>query len=442
MKPFSILVIFSDSLRKDLGGQAMPQLAKLMEEGVTFENCFAQGISTAPSMTANLTSTLPLDFGGHWYLYNDRPTVAEVFRAAGFQTAAIHSNPNVSRLRNFQRGFEHFDEELLPPRLQALLKLLPKKGIVLANYLVRLIRRDPYLTGDQINQKAKQWLEAMGDQPSFMWLQYMDTHGPYIPHKGFRYINKIRGELLWRKAAVTNPKAVSVREREELLRTYQDEVTYTDGALGRLVTWLRQSGRLERTIVVFTADHGDEFGEHGYYGHINSPYDELIRVPLVIRFPNQAWAGKRIEEMVRLLDLMPTLMDYVGIWPFSPITDVMQGQSLLPLLHGGSLAKPIDYVITEKYSRQGDKLQIGLRNANWKYIHDEWKGATELYDMKADPQEKINVIEQQPAVAAHFKMLVGQRLAQIDKSSRNIEAVTVTEDLAVKSRLEALGYMD
>ena len=146
--------------------------------------------------------------------------------------------------------------------------------------------------------------------------------------------------------------------------------------------------------------------------------------------------------MVRLLDLMPTLMDYVGIWPFSPITDVMQGQSLLPLLHGGSLAKPIDYVITEKYSRQGDKLQIGLRNANWKYIHDEWKGATELYDMKADPQEKINVIEQQPAVAAHFKMLVGQRLAQIDKSSRNIEAGTVTEDLAVKSRLEALGYMD
>lgn len=420
----------------------MPELARLMEESVVFDHCISQGISTAPSMTANLTGTYPLDYGGHWYLHDGRPTVAEVLRTHGYLTGAIHSNPNVSRLRNFHKGFDHFDEELVPEGARALMRILPKRFLRTANYAFRLLRREPYLSADGLNTKARAWLGSLEDRKSFLWMQYMNTHGPYLAHEGSSYSRKARSELLWRKAAVANPEAVTAEEHEELWRCYRSEIGYTDAALARLVAWLRESGRLDSTLLVFTSDHGDEFGEHGFYGHRNSPFEELIHVPLVMRFPGAEMAGTRIDDPVRMIDVVPTLLDYVGGWPDPPLTDLMEGVSLMPWIRGEHSGPSAELIITEKVTPKSDQLQVGLRSGGWKYLHDDWRQARELYHLDEDPEERHDLAAERPDKVAEFEAILARRFEDIDKRSADFSPIEVEEDPEVRARLRALGYMD
>jgi arylsulfatase A-like enzyme len=286
MKP-NVLFLVVDSLRYDVVADdetETPNFEWLGEEGVAFSDCFAQGISTAPSMTSMLTGRYPLDYGGHWYLEENQPSMAEQFQRNGYTTGAIHSNPNVSRLRNFHRGFDTFEENILPLESEGILERAPDDLLRYANKFIRLLRRTPYMPAEKINPKLADWV-GQTDEPWFLWTQYMDVHGPYLPGDDFTYRNKIRAERLWRKAAVNSPEEITDDEHAELLRNYRLEVEYLDREIGQLLDRLEREGELENTAVVVVGDHGDEFYEHGRYGHGNLPYDELTRVPLIIRFP-------------------------------------------------------------------------------------------------------------------------------------------------------------
>jgi len=230
-------------------------------------------------MTAILSGRLPLDYGGHWYIQDERPMLAERFQSLGYHTGAFHSNPYVSERRNFDRGFDTFDEDAIAFEPDSGLEGAPEKLLRLANRVSRVLQRTPYTRAPKANERL---LDITGDadQPWFQWTQYMDVHGPYLGGD-ISYRNKFRAEKLWLDAAVRNPDGVTEDEHEELERNHRREIAYLDGVIGDLLDRLEQRGELDDTMVVLTADHGDEFYEHGRYGHGNLPYDELTHVPLV-----------------------------------------------------------------------------------------------------------------------------------------------------------------
>jgi arylsulfatase A-like enzyme len=270
----------------------------------------------------------------------------------------------------------------------------------------------------------------------------MDVHGPYLPGDEFTYRNKFRAERLWRKAAVNAPKEVTNAEHEELWTNYQKEVEYLDQKIGRLLADLKVSGDLANTAVVVVGDHGDEFMEHGRYGHGNLPYDELTHVPCLVRFPEGTGVTQPtdINDMVRTLDLLPTMLDLVDAGLSTEMENRMQGESLLPVIEGADPS--YDIVVTEKEIRADDVLRIGFRTEEWKYLHDGQADEHLLYDLAVDPAEKNDVSPDHPDVLSRFRERLDARLVSIEKTSKGVDIPDVgnREDEAVSERLEALGY--
>ena len=444
------LLIVIDALRADhvtYAGDELdsltPNLLSLAQECVVFKNCLAQGISTAPSMTSLLTSTYPLDYGGHWYLVDSRKTIAEMLRENGYDTAAIHSNPNVSRIRNFHKGFDKFDESLLPGYFGWLLDRLPARFLQLGNKFFRMLQRQPYLPAHDLNQKILRWIEQ-ASSPFFVWTQYMDVHGPYLSHRGNPYLDKLRAEILYQKA-MKNPGGITPKEKETLRESYKAEVRYVDQQLGALVNELKRSGMWDEMLVIVTADHGDEFGEHGLFGHKNNPHEELVKVPLLIKFPISfnSKPGTFVEQPVRLLDLLPTILDVNGLVPEESIQRQIEGQSLVPLAQTeGATTKFLNYVIIEKEVKGSDKLRIGIRTEEWKFIFDGENQVQELYHLAKDPNEQHNVFWDYPRMADEFEEILHERLSQIAERSANVRVPNVVESKEVEDRLRALGYIE
>jgi arylsulfatase A-like enzyme len=443
----NVLFAVVDSLRADaiFGPESVetPTLDRLAEEGLAFETCLSQGISTAPAMTAMLTGRYPLEYGGHWYIEEDQPTFAEQFQSSGYRTGAIHSNPYVSSGRNFDRGFETFQEDVVDFEPDRHLEGLPDKLLRLTSRVVRLLKKTPYTPITEVNDRICEWTdgENQQDDPFFLWTQYMDVHGPYLPGGDFSYYNKLRAEWLWRKAAVRNPDGITDSQHEELLRNYRKEVAFFDREFGTLIDSLDERGILENTVVVVVGDHGDEFDEHGWYGHCNLPYDELVNVPLIIRFPESMGVsqGQRFEEQVRCVDILPTVADYAGVEFSDAMNERLVGESLRPLIEDGT-PPTFEVAVTEKKVWSGTELRFGFRTADWAYLYDGTDETAYLYDLQADPDETENVLEENPDVATRFREHLEERIDRIEQTSEGVDIPDIDEGTGVDERLRALGY--
>jgi len=441
MTNFLFLVV--DSLRYDVVFQDefdTPTLDALAEERVSFSQCFAQGVSTAPSMTAMLTGRYPLDYGGHWYFEEHQPTIAEQFQQNGYTTAAIHSNPNVSRLRNFHRGFDTFEENILPYDPDGVVENAPDQLLRYANKVARILRRTPYLPAEKVNQSLSEWIRT-AQEPWFLWTQYMDVHGPYLPGDDFSYRNKFRAERLWRKAAVNAPEEITPAEHDELRRNYGKEVEYLDREIGTFLDTLSDRGELKNTVVIITSDHGDEFAEHGLYGHKNRPYDELTHVPLIVRVPGtvEIEQPKEFDTLVRCIDILPTVLDFVDADLSDSMRERLGGESLLPVIQDGR-DPSYDVVVTEKEMRSESALRFGFRTRRWKYLYDGKTDGHELYDLEADPGETNDVSNEHEERAETFQELLRERLEAIERTSTDVEVPDIDDAPGVEERLEALGY--
>jgi arylsulfatase A-like enzyme len=438
----NILFLVVDSLRYDVVESQeteTPTIDELAENGVSFTRCHSQGISTAPSMTSMLTGRYPLDYGGHWYLAEGQPTMAEQFRRNGYTTGAIHSNPNVSRLRNFHRGFDTFEENILPYDPDGLVERVPDNILRYANKVARILRRTPYLPAERVNDALASWIDA-ASEPWFLWTQYMDVHGPYLPGDDFQYRQKFRAERLWRKAAVNAPDEITAVEHDEFWTNYQAEVEYLDREIGAFLNRLKARGALEDTVVIFTSDHGDEFGEHGLYGHKNLPYDELTRVPLIVWFPEAADVPqpRTVEKLVRTVDVLPTVLDLIDAEYAPEMEERREGESLLPVIDGGEPS--YDVIVTEKEVRGEDYLRFGFRTDRWKFLYDGETGDDFLYDLNTDPDELDDVSSEHPEVRDQFQDQLDKRLEAIEATAAKVDIPSVEDDDAVQERLRALGY--
>jgi arylsulfatase A-like enzyme len=213
-----------------------------------------------------------------------------------------------------------------------------------------------------------------------------------------------------------------------MIDLYDGSINYVDDQLAELFELLRELGIYDSTVIIVTSDHGEEFLDHGFFLHRQGVYDEVARVPLIIRYPGAEFGGTRFGGMVSTVDLMPTILDYLGLPPPSETN----GSSVLPQLGGAPKVRD-DAVIAS-----------ALRTERWKVV----VGRDEVFDLEADPMEQINVADLHPdrkrALESAWRRQVAdlrdmhRRLAEID-----VAASPDTADLTAEEReaLEALGYV-
>ncbi len=424
-KTKNIFLITVDSLRSDFLDFA-PYLKNLAEESLVFKQALTVSPYTGASIAAIFTSQYPSRvIGPKNQLLKDKPTLAEILKDRNYRTAAFHSNPLLSSLFGFNRGFDYFDDSLQPSF---------KKIFFLGRYISRVLKPSAYLSGEEINKKVFTYLAKAKTQakPLFCWIHYMDTHGPYChPSKG--YLNKYKAELLWRKALKKSGR-MKLSQRTKLISGYNQKISYLDHCLGELFSFLKKQSLEQTSALVITADHGEAFFEHGKYSHPRQLYEELIQVPLLVKVPNLKPA--KIKQLVSLSDLAPTILDLAEISPGK--TTNLLGKSLFKLIDNNS-CRLHEYLICEA-TPDKDYLVSCLRTEKWKFIFNQKQKTKELYDLEADPDEKINLASQRQEVVKDLQKQLLLAYENKAKLSGPIENPKLNEEIL--RRIRALGYYD
>ncbi|MFU1781517.1 sulfatase [Haloarcula japonica] len=310
--PRNIILLSADALRADhlscygYHRETSPVLDELAEESIRFTNAYSASSHTREAIPALLTGEYPdvaVDDGYH--LATD--TVASTLSKAGYATAGFHSNPFVSRAYGFDEGFDHFDDDL---------HLGQNKLVALAQRALDKLRNRHYARAPEINERSLTWVDSLDDdQPFFLWNHYMDTHGPYEPPGEYatvytdQEISDRDAQSLYQRA-IDDPDSISDDERQLLIDLYDAEIRYNDEHLRAFFDGLRERGLLEKSLVIVTADHGDAFGEHGYYEHPRYLHEEITRVPLLVRPPSGR--GEIVETPASTLDINATVKSLVG----------------------------------------------------------------------------------------------------------------------------------
>lgn len=434
MTPPNLILVTIDSLRADAvydDDVSTPTLDDLQESGTVFSNAFSQGPFTTFSMPSMFTSRYPSDLGYLEFsdstigVYIDDEAVLQAeLRERGYETGGFHSNPLISNLFGFDRGFDTFDARLPFSGTD----VLPGRAKILVDKLLRVIRKHPYVPGEALNNRAIKWIDERRDtRPFFLWLHYMDVHGPYQAKSGNTYLNKYRGEQLWRKAS-RHPDEITAAEHDLLRELYNQEVRYVDNCLNDLFRALSKRNLMDEMSVVVTADHGEQFNEHGKYSHPHDLYEELINVPLIVSGPDVP-AGHQ-TDIEELTSVAPTLIDLAGGDP----PDSFLGQSVF---HDGST----DAVISEA-SLYPDYTGC-VRTDRWKYIRDQSRGRELLFNLAEDPDERENRIDTDPDRGAKLRERLDEHLSSDDRRQGEIgDAKHADVDAETRDRLEKLGYLD
>jgi arylsulfatase len=304
----NVILLSADALRADhlscygYHRETSPVLDELTNESIRFENAYSVSSHTREAVPALLTGEYPdvaVDSGYH--LASE--TMASTLSAEGFATAAFHSNPFISRAYGFDEGFDHFDDDL---------HLSRHKLITLAQRAIDKLRNRHYARAEEINERALSWIDSLEEnQPFFLWAHYLDTHGPYEPPGKYRtlYANRRvsdrEAQSLY-KRAINDPESIIEDERRLLIDLYDAEIRYNDKRIGEFLEALQERGLVEKTLVVFTSDHGEAFGERGYYEHPRRLHKELTQVPLIVRAPTAK--SEEVYPAVSSLDISETIL--------------------------------------------------------------------------------------------------------------------------------------
>jgi arylsulfatase A-like enzyme len=370
----NILLVVVDTLRPDALGVYSgpagnsPQFDRLANQSLLWEDAVAPSSWTRPSFASLLTSSVPCTHKTTRkadVLPDALDTLAETLQRHGYTTGALVNNINVTASFNFHQGFDTF--EFLRPAYpfrasEASFRLTLYAGLRMAweRWIDEEKRVDRYYRdGREVTDRALEWLGVHGQERWFLLVHYMEPHDPYFPHPydGSGY------------ARVEHPHPAA-EEAADLRRLYDGEVRYWDEQFGRLLAVMEERGLLDSTVLAVTADHGEEFMEHGGYWHGTRLYDESVRVPLLLR-PADAkdGEGRRIKDPVRLIDLAPTLAELAG----AAAPPAWQGFSLL---REYALREPKDRLALLQVDFEGN-VSDGVRDREWKLIRNERVGPAE-----------------------------------------------------------------
>lgn len=399
-KPFNVIVITVDTLRADKLGcygfatDVTPTMDMFASRGVLFEDCVSQTPLTFPSHTTIMTGTLPIHHGvrdnGGFVVPPELTTLAEVFKGAGYNTAAFISAYVLDSKWGLNQGFDHYFDRFDLGRYE------------------RISLGEVQRPANETIDETISWLNGKKDGKFFAWIHLYDPHTPYDP-----------------------PEPYKSRFPD---RPYLGEIAFTDSQLARLWDYLKANGLTDNLFLVLASDHGESLGEHGETNHGFFLYQGALHVPLIFVTPFSKFNGRRYKGVVSLADVMPTICDMTGL----PQPTGMQGRSLVPQFSGGKPGPgPLAYSETyyPRFHYGWSELK-SFQDDRYKLIAAP---VPELYDIRADPVEAKNLVylerkvfDDMSARAAAFEKAAGSKAIEADFAS-------VDED--TRERLAALGYL-
>ncbi|HXI04253.1 MAG TPA: sulfatase-like hydrolase/transferase, partial [Candidatus Saccharimonadales bacterium] len=394
----NLLLITVDTTRADHLGcygyeaGSTPAIDALAGRGALFEKAYTPSVLTLPSHTTIMTGRIPPDHGvrnnGTDRLGDGAVTLAEVLRKSGWSTAAFVGGAVLDAAYGLDQGFGVYDDSTAKE----------------VQHTVGYAERDAMAVTDA----ALSWLGTRPKGPWFLWVHYFDPHAPYRPPEPFA--SRFAGH------------------------PYDGEIAYADSGIAKLLAAVQSAGETGRTITVLVADHGEGLDQHGEETHGVFLYNETTRVPMIISAPGLVPAPKRLDPIVRTTDLMPTILDLLGV----AVPGRLDGVSLRPLLDGGALGKTLTayseaVLPAEMY---GWSPMASLRSGKWKYIAAP---RPELYDLDADPGETHDLAAAEPDQAGRLRADLVALLKAVGGGASRSERVTMTEEQ--EARLRSLGYV-
>ena len=472
----SVILITIDALRPDhlkaynYNKNTAPNLEKFVKKGSIFSNALTNGPETPSAFSSLFTSILPFLSGGFSPLPSQKLIFPQILKENGVYTYGIHSNPNLGEYFNYHRGFdifldgERYKEKHDMPNNQGIKKnsfYLLKKLLNYKNLFNRLMyglkgfnkiksllrNRLPFLTdiflpftpiaynAPYVASKVASFLKNF-DKELFLWAHFMDVHSPFNPpSKNILAITNrdidLRERHFLNSEVYQNPEKYKISSEilEKLKILYDGEINYVDSFLNQIFSIIHNKFEKD-CLVIITADHGEAFFEHNVFFHQGNVYDELLKIPLFIVEIGKNNHVKRVESIVQLIDIAPTILDYYGI----SIPESFQGRSLLPLLKKDFIDRE-ECVISETYQKDGIMKRngetgyklISIRSDEWKYIYNEQFDEELLFHLKSDPEEKVNLNSKEKVKLTEFRRIRDshfEEITAVDESSKISKAIT------------------
>ncbi len=387
----NIVLISIDTLRPDhLGAfgykrKTSPNIDALATSGALFENAISSTSWTLPAHAALFTGLSDSVHGSddvHRRLDDSRHTLAERLSSLGYRTAGFFAGPFLHPTFGLAQGFDTYVDCSSYARISR--RLAESTGTLYTPDLVGRAQRD--VTNPRVYLEVQRWLRENQQSPFFLFIHLWDTHFDFIPPAPYdemfdpEYEGEISGSKFMHDSRVN--KNMSRRDLDHIIALYDGEIAWTDAHVGRILEDLDALGLSDRTIVALVSDHGEEFFEHGGKGHQATLYEEVIRIPLVLRYPERIAPGIRIPDQVRIIDLLPTLLELAG----APAPNDVMGQSLVPLLEGRTLEH--DNLAISELNTLGKRLRSYRRNDR-KLLRDQGKRQSQFYDLRIDHRERL-----------------------------------------------------
>jgi len=443
-----VVIVLIDTLRADFlepygfERETSPRIASLAQESVLFRSAHAAAPWTLPSVVSLMTGRHVVEHG----VVTERaklsprvPLLGQILRDEGYATASYHRNPFAGVKAGLERGFD----------------------------VCELVRRP--IDGATVVA----WLQAAGERPYLLYVHNVEPHDPQRTRKPFlKSFDPVAPEFLAEYGELVDDyrsltRVDFVRERplgttdnseaqsakmagltarlDEVRNLYACAVRDADDRVGSIVDALKASGRWDRTMLVVLSDHGEELGDHGGWQHDQSLYQELVHVPLLVKLPGGAHAGKVIDTPVSLVDLLPTVLEVARVKPPKELA----GRSLLELCRASRPPAPRPRIVAmraneRKFYRpykeaRGDR-NVAVRWGDWKAIHNLELGTLELYDLASDPLERRDLARERPDVAEKLLRFATEGYAEL--SARAFPTAPQGGlDPEVQDAIRDLGYI-
>jgi arylsulfatase A-like enzyme/Flp pilus assembly protein TadD len=399
-RPPSILLVSIDTLRADRLGSygyasaATPALDALAARGMRFEQAATVAPLTLPAHTSLLTGTFPAFHGvrdnGSFYVGDQMTTLAEVLKARGYRTGGFVGAYVLDHRWGIAQGFDHYFDDFDLSRYEM------AAGLDAAQR-----------PGSEVVDHALTWLGENNDGPFFAWVHLYDPHSPYAPPEPYRS-----------------------RFPATMQGAYDGEVAAADAQIGRLIDYLRRSGRFDSTIVVAVGDHGESLGEHGEQQHGFFVYEAAMHIPLIVAGPGVP--VRAVPDQVRIVDVMPTILELASV----DIPAAVQGVSLLPLGRGATLKLlALGETWYPRYHYGWSEL-TAVCDGRYKFIAAPRR---ELYDTKSDPAEMHDLSSSNARIADALERALREMAGRVAASAVPQQPRAV--DPAVEQRLRTLGYV-
>jgi arylsulfatase A-like enzyme/Tfp pilus assembly protein PilF len=404
-QPANLLVITLDTVRADhlecygYKNIRTPRINALAADGTLVEHAYTPIPLTLPSHASIFTGTYPVfhgvrDFTG-FTLGKERTTLASMLKSAGYRTGAVVASAVLEARWGINQGFDFYYDNFPPA--------LPENWQVVAE------RR-----GDEVVRESNRWLDRQkAGAPFFLWVHLFDPHDPYKPPPPY--------------------------DRQYSVRPYDGEIAYTDENVGHVIDHLKQRGLYENTLVVLLGDHGEGLGDHGESTHGFFIYDSTLRVPMIFKLPGASSPrGKRIPGPLRTIDVVPTVLQVLGLSGKVRAAEVQGRGAYGAFLGRGSLSGILAQaeIMLPFYHFEWSPLS-SIRMGRYKYIEAP---RPELYDTNADPGEKRDLSGENRAVASQLKTLLGQDITRYSSGSP-AAVIPKDADPAMVEKLASLGYL-